>query len=339
MLLITGGVGFIGSHTVVEALRAGRKVVILDNLSIGRREVVQGIIAAAKSAEVTFIEGDCRDAKLVDRVFGEHRIRAVIHFAALKAVRESIDKPLEYHDNNVNGLAVVLAAMLKHGVKDLVFSSSAAVYGTPQSLPLSESHPLSVVNSPYGFSKLVGEKLIGDFVKANPSLRATLLRYFNPVGADASGEIGEFPQGYPNNLVPYLIQVAAGLRDKLTVYGRDYDTPDGTCVRDFIHVSDLAEAHLAALAWQQKQPEGTVDAFNVGTGQGNSLIELIQAFEKVSARPLAHDFGERRAGDVAMLYADVKKIQTTLGWKTKRTLEDAMRSAWVWSQKLSQLAK
>ncbi len=338
MLLVTGGVGFIGSHTVVEALRAGHKVVILDNLAIGRREVVEGIRAAARAGEVTFIEGDCRDAATLERLFGAFPVSAVIHFAALKAVRESIDKPLEYHDNNVNGLAVMLAAMLKHGIKDLVFSSSAAVYGTPKSLPIAETHPLSVVNSPYGFSKLVGEKLIADFVKANPMLRAVLLRYFNPVGADASGFIGEFPQGYPNNLVPYLIQVAAGLREKLTVYGRDYDTPDGTCVRDFIHVSDLAEAHLAALGWLQKQNAGTVDAFNVGTGKGNSLIELIQAFESVSGRPLAHEFGARREGDVATLYGDVTKIETTLAWKATRSLQDAMRSAWVWSQTLAKRA-
>jgi UDP-glucose 4-epimerase len=335
MLLITGGLGYIGSHTAVEALRAGSQVVIVDNLVNSRRNVLHGIHEAA-AASVYFFEGDCRDATVLDTIFAQYTITSVIHFAALKAVRESFDRPLEYYQNNIEGLLTVLAAMRRHGVRDLVFSSSAAVYGSPAELPVAETHPLSLMNSPYGFTKIVGEKIIGDFVKANASMRAVVLRYFNPIGADSSGAIGEYPQGIPNNLVPYIIQVAARIRDKLTVYGSDYDTPDGTCIRDFIHVSDLAGAHLKALSWMTQQPAGVVEVFNVGTGTGRSVLDLIVAFEAASGQPLTHDFGPRRSGDIAQLFADVAKIEAAIGWKAQRTVDDAMKSAWLWAKRLDQ---
>lgn len=333
MLLITGGLGFIGSHTTVEALRAGHHVVILDNLSNAGVPVLEGIRRAA-SGRVIFVEGDCRNTALVTSLLTEHGVTGVIHFAALKAVAESIQMPLEYYDNNLNGLASVLRAMRDAKISQFIFSSSAAVYGIPQKLPIDENHPLSVANSPYGFTKLAGEKIISDWVTSGVKLNAILLRYFNPIGADHTGEIGELPNGIPNNLMPYLIQVAAGKRDKLTVFGRDYDTPDGTCVRDFIHVSDLARAHLVALGWLDGKALAAPEIFNLGTGQGHSVLELIQAFEKASAQKLNYEFGPRRVGDTAVLYADPARAERVLNWRAEKTFADAVATSWRWAEQL-----
>ena len=332
MLLITGGLGFIGSHTAVEALRAGYDVLILDNLRNARRDVIGGIQRAA-SGRVGFVEGDCRAAALLEKVFTRHEISAVIHFAALKAVSESIDKPLEYYANNLDGLISVLAAAGRKSIRNFVFSSSAAVYGIPQKIPITENHPLSIENTPYGFSKLVAEKIITDFVQAKGEMQVVLLRYFNPIGADASGAIGESPSGVPNNLMPYLIQVASGEQEKLSVFGRDYPTEDGTCIRDFIHITDLAQAHLKALQWVAGREPSAPEVFNIGTGRGHSVLELIHAFERVNGVKLNYEFGPRRAGDNPILYADITKAKHILGWNPVLSIDDAVRDSWRWANR------
>lgn len=333
MILITGGTGFIGSHTAVELITAGEDVVLFDNLVNSNASVCEGIqkITGKKPG---FVEGDVRDETALTRLFQKYPIDAIIHFAALKAVPESFVKPVEYYENNVISLIRLLQAGAKHNVKKIVFSSSAAVYGASARLPIREDEPLSLVNSPYGMTKIICEKILADYARTDSAMRVVSLRYFNPVGAHTSGLIGELPQGTPNNLVPYLIQVAAGLREKLTVYGKDYPTPDGTCVRDFIHVTDLAQAHVAALAWLSTAPGNEPGVFNIGTGKGTSVLELIRTFENVSGRKLKLEFGERRAGDVAQLYADAAKAMAQLKWQPKLTLDAAMLGAWKWAEAL-----
>lgn len=333
MILITGGTGFIGSHSAVELISAGKQVVLVDNLVNSNAAVLDGI-QKITGKRPEFIQGDVRDEKVLANLFQKYPVDSIIHFAALKAVPESFAKPVEYYENNVISLVRLLQVAVQHNVKKFVFSSSAAVYGAKAKLPIREDEPLSLENSPYGMTKIICEKILTDYARTNPEFAVVSLRYFNPVGAHPSGLIGELPQGVPNNLVPYLIQVAAGLREKLIVFGKDYATPDGTCVRDFVHVTDLAQAHVAALDWLSTAAGKTGGLFNIGTGKGTSVLELIRTFENVSGRKLSIEFGPRRAGDVAELYADATKATTHLKWQPRLTLDEAMLGAWKWAEAL-----
>jgi UDP-glucose 4-epimerase len=326
MILVTGGTGYIGSHTVVELLAAGHEVAILDNLSNSRHEVVDRIEKIAGRRPV-FVEGDIRDADLLDTLFARHTFSAVIHFAGLKAVGESVSKPLEYYENNVHGSMALFSAMQRHGVKRLVFSSSATVYGDPDSLPIREDAPLRATN-PYGRTKLMIEEILRDIVQANPEWQVAILRYFNPIGAHRSGLIGEAPNGIPNNLLPYVAQVATGKLARLSVFGGDYPTADGTGVRDYIHVVDLALGHLKALDYLNTH--AGLHAYNLGTGKGYSVLEIVQAFEQASGRKVPYEVTARRPGDIASCYADPEKASTELGWKAERGLGEMCADAWRW---------
>ncbi|HSI22699.1 MAG TPA: UDP-glucose 4-epimerase GalE [Methylophilaceae bacterium] len=326
MILVTGGTGYIGSHTVVELLSAGHEVVILDNLSNSRREVL-GCIEKITGKYPAFVEGDMRDAALLDDLFTRHHFSAVIHFAGLKAVGESVSKPLEYYENNVYGSMVLFRAMAKHGVKHLVFSSSATVYGDPASLPVKEDALLQAIN-PYGRTKLMIEEMLADIVLANPDWHIATLRYFNPIGAHKSGLIGEAPNGIPNNLLPYVAQVATGTLEYLSVFGSDYSTPDCTGVRDFIHVVDLARGHLKALDFLKSH--SGLHVYNLGTGQGYSVLEIVRAFEKASGKAVPYNFVERRPGDIASCYANADKAFTELRWKAELGLDEMCTDAWRW---------
>jgi UDP-glucose 4-epimerase len=326
MILVTGGTGYIGSHTVVELLAAGHEVAILDNLSNSRHEVVDRIEKIAGRRPV-FVEGDIRDADLLDTLFARHTFSAVIHFAGLKAVGESVSKPLEYYENNVHGSMALFSAMQRHGVKRLVFSSSATVYGDPDSLPIREDAPLRATN-PYGRTKLMIEEILRDIVQANPEWQVAILRYFNPIGAHRSGLIGEAPNGIPNNLLPYVAQVATGKLARLSVFGGDYPTADGTGVRDYIHVVDLALGHLKALNYLNTH--AGLHAYNLGTGKGYSVLEIVQAFEQASGRKVPYEVTARRPGDIASCYADPEKASTELGWKAERGLGEMCADAWRW---------
>lgn len=328
MILVTGGTGYIGSHTCVALAQAGHAVVLLDNLSnssiavLDRLETLCGV-------RPSFVQGDIRDAALLDKVFAQQPIRAVIHFAGLKAVGESIEQPLEYYDNNVSGTLQLLAAMRRAKVTSFVFSSSATVYGNPASMPVREDFPRSATN-PYGRSKLIVEDILADLQQAEPAWRIARLRYFNPVGAHESGLIGEDPQGVPNNLMPYIAQVAAGRRDCLNVWGDDYPTPDGTGVRDYIHVMDLAAGHIAALDYLDRC--GGLLTANLGTGRGFSVLEMVHAFERASGRRVAYRMAPRRPGDIAQCWADPGFALQALGWQAKRGLEQMCADAWRWQQ-------
>ncbi|MYM98497.1 UDP-glucose 4-epimerase GalE [Duganella vulcania] len=325
-ILVTGGMGYIGSHTVVELLAAGHEVVALDNLSNAKASVQERVERIA-GKPFTFVEGDVRDRAALEAVFATHRIDSVIHFAGLKAVGESVEQPLRYYDNNVTGSLVLFECMAQAGVKSLVFSSSATVYGDPASVPILEHFPLSATN-PYGRSKLMIEEMLRDLYKADPSWSIALLRYFNPVGAHESGLIGEEPNGIPNNLVPYIAQVADGRRERLSVYGGDYPTPDGTGLRDYIHVVDLALGHLATLS---KLATGAgIFTYNLGTGRGNSVLEMVRAFEAASGRPVPYQVVARRAGDIAACYADASLAERELGWKAQRNVEQMCADSWRW---------
>ncbi|MQA19988.1 UDP-glucose 4-epimerase GalE [Rugamonas rivuli] len=325
-ILVTGGMGYIGSHTVVELLAAGHEVVALDNLSNAKASVQQRVERIAGKS-FTFVDADVRDRAAVEAVFAAHRIDSVIHFAGLKAVGESVEQPLRYYDNNVTGSLVLFECMAKAGVKSLVFSSSATVYGDPASVPILEHFPLSATN-PYGRSKLMIEEMLRDLYKADPSWRIALLRYFNPVGAHASGLIGEEPNGIPNNLVPYIAQVADGSRERLSVYGSDYPTPDGTGLRDYIHVVDLALGHLATLS--KLATSAGIFTYNLGTGRGNSVLEMVRAFEAASGRPVPYQLVARRPGDIAACYADASLAERELGWKAQRNVEQMCADSWRW---------
>lgn len=330
-ILVTGGSGFIGSHTCVELIDAGHTIVILDNFSNSDKSVVEKIETISGS-HVQLVDADVRDSHaLIDALKHSH-IDAVIHFAALKAVGESLLKPLEYYENNVYGLITLLMAMRETGVSQLIFSSSATVYGNPDSLPITEDFPLKPATNPYGASKQMCEQIITDTCRSG-ALRAVMLRYFNPIGAHPSGLIGELPIGTPNNLVPYVAQTAAGIRSKLTIYGGDYDTPDGTGVRDFIHVVDLAKAHVKALDYLQNE-DITVDAFNIGTGRGASVLELIRTFETVNDIKVPYEIGPRRDGDIASCYASASKAEEKLHWKAEIDLKTALKDTWRWQQNL-----
>lgn len=331
-ILVTGGTGYIGSHTCVELACAGHDVVIVDNLSNSKR----GIIARLEQitgCQFAFVELDVRDRAALETVFVQHEIEAVIHFAGLKAVGESVDQPLRYYDNNVEGSLVLFETMAKFGVKTLVFSSSATVYGNPESVPIYEHFPLRATN-PYGRSKLMVEDILRDIAVADPTMQIALLRYFNPVGAHESGMIGEDPNGIPNNLLPFIAQVADGRRDALSVFGQDYPTPDGTGVRDYIHVVDLAIGHVKMLEKLSSGPG--LHTINLGTGRGYSVLEMVRAFEKASGVSIPLRFAPRRAGDIAQCYADVSLAEYILGWKAERQLEQICVDAWRWQSTLLQ---
>ncbi|MBG14095.1 MAG: UDP-glucose 4-epimerase GalE [Alcanivorax sp.] len=325
-VLVTGGAGYIGSHTVLLLLEAGRRVLVLDNLSNSSRESLERV-AAITGKRAEFVEGDIRDTALLDRLFQEHRIGSVIHFAGLKAVGESVAQPLRYYDCNVTGSLRLLEAMDRAGVRHLVFSSSATVYGDPASVPIREDFPLSATN-PYGATKLHIEDMLRDLHRADPRWSVALLRYFNPVGAHESGRIGEDPNGEPNNLMPYVAQVAVGKREQLRVFGDDYDTPDGTGVRDYIHVMDLAEGHLAALDALAR--DGGLITTNLGTGRGYSVLEMVRAFAAASGREVRYQIAERRPGDVASCYADPAHAKKVLGWEAKRGIDTMCADHWRW---------
>ncbi|HEX9174220.1 MAG TPA: UDP-glucose 4-epimerase GalE [Telluria sp.] len=323
-ILVTGGMGYIGSHTVVELLNAGHEVLVVDNLS-NSQPVVQQRVEKIAGKTFEFEEADIRDRAALERIFGAHQIGAVIHFAGLKAVGESVAQPLRYYDNNVNGSVMLFETMARFGVKTLVFSSSATVYGDPASVPILEDFPLSATN-PYGRSKLMIEDILRDLIKAEPDWRIALLRYFNPVGAHESGLIGEEPNGIPNNLVPYIAQVANGQREKLSVFGGDYPTPDGTGLRDYIHVVDLAIGHVKTL---DKLATGTgVVTYNLGTGRGNSVLEMVRAFEQACGRPIAYQVVDRRPGDIAKCYADPTRAREELGWVAERDVAQMCADSW-----------
>jgi UDP-glucose 4-epimerase len=326
-VLVTGGAGFIGSHTTVALQQAGYRVVVLDNLCNSSASVLARV-ERITAARPEFIQGDIRNAALLDELFAAQRIDAILHFAGLKAVGESTQKPLEYYDNNVHGSINLLQAAGRAAVRTFVFSSSATVYGDPQRLPLAEDHPRSATN-PYGHSKLVVEDILESLYRAEAGWRIARLRYFNPVGAHPSGLIGEAPQGVPNNLMPYVAQVARGARPRLQVFGDDYDTPDGTGVRDYIHVMDLAQGHVAALRHCEKQRQNLLSV-NLGTGRGYSVLEMVRAFEKASGRPVPYDIVARRPGDIAACWADTDLAAAELGWRAGLGIDEMCADAWRW---------
>lgn len=325
-VLVTGGAGYIGSHTTVELLNAGHQVVCIDNFMNSKYEAVRRV-EKITGKKVKFYEGDIRDRAILDKIFTENKIDSVINFAGLKAVGESCAMPLEYYENNINGLLVLAFAMRDHNVKNLVFSSSATVYGKPKSVPIKEDFPLSTSN-PYGSTKLFIEYILKDLYKADPTFNIAILRYFNPVGAHESGLIGEDPKGIPNNLCPYITQVAVGKREYLGVFGDDYDTHDGTGVRDFIHVVDLAKGHVLAVNKLAENPGLVI--VNLGTGQGYSVLDMVKAFEKVVGKPIPYKIMPRRPGDIDECYADPTLAKEVLGFKAEKTLDDMCRDAMRW---------
>lgn len=336
-ILLTGGAGFIGSHTAVALIDAGYDVVIADNL-YNSSPVVIDRIEEITGRRPIFYKADVTDASQLEAVFRDHDIDGVVHFAGYKAVGESVEKPVEYYRNNIDSALTTLEVMREHGVGNLVFSSSATVYGEENSCPLMETMPKGSCSNPYGWTKSMIEQIYMDAAKATDSLSIVLLRYFNPIGAHGSGLIGEDPKGIPNNLMPFITQVAVGKRPELTVFGDDYDTPDGTCRRDYIHVMDLAEGHVKALEYAANKRCGTdgsneAAVFNLGTGTPYSVLEVIHAFEKASDMKLPHRIGPRRDGDLADVWADVKKAKEELGWEAHRDLEDMCRDSWNWQSK------
>ena len=329
-ILVTGGAGFIGSHTVVELQNAGYDVVVLDNLSNSSEKSLERV-EKITGKPVKFYKKDILDREGLNEVFEKEDIDSCIHFAGLKAVGESVVKPWEYYENNIAGTLTLVDVMRKHGVKNIIFSSSATVYGDPAIIPITEECPKGQCTNPYGWTKSMLEQILTDIQKADQEWNVVLLRYFNPIGAHKSGLIGENPNGIPNNLMPYITQVAIGRREKLTVFGNDYDTPDGTGVRDYIHVVDLAEGHLCAIQYA-KQHTGC-EIFNLGTGRGVSVLEMVNTFSEVNHVPVPYVIGPRRAGDLATVYADPAKAKTVLGWEAKKTVADMCRDSWNWQSK------
>ncbi|CAK7192565.1 UDP-glucose 4-epimerase [Commensalibacter sp. Nvir] len=327
-ILVTGGSGYIGSHTCVELIDQGYEPIIVDNLC-NSKEVVTDRIKEISGKRPKFYLGDIRNQTILEKIFNENEIDSVIHFAGLKAVGESVTKPLEYYDNNIYGSLVLLKAMKKANVKKIIFSSSATVYGTQPIIPYVETMQTGEPTQPYGRSKLFIEKILQDLFKAEKNWSITLLRYFNPVGAHSSGLIGEDPQGIPNNLMPYITQVAIGKRPSLAVFGNDYNTPDGTCVRDYIHVMDLAKGHVAAL---NNNNANNIQIFNLGSGKGTSVLEVISAFETVFGKKLPWHFAPRREGDLPAYWANADKAKQIMGWQTKLQLEDMVKDSWNWQR-------
>lgn len=325
-ILVTGGAGYIGSHTLIELINNNFEVVVIDNLANSSRESLRRV-EQITGHEIPFIEADVRDQSALDDIFTTYDIDSVIHFAGLKAVGESVAKPLEYYDNNLVSTMTLLEAMREHNVKQLVFSSSATVYGSPSELPLRETSTVGVgLTNPYGKTKYMIEQIIQDYCAADPAFEATILRYFNPIGAHQSGQIGEDPNGIPNNLLPYVAQVAVGKLQSVGVFGDDYDTPDGTGVRDYIHVVDLARGHVAAL----QHMKAGASIYNLGTGSGTSVLEIIKAFSKACGRDLPYEIKPRRAGDIATCYADCSKAERELGWRAELSIEQACADSWRW---------
>lgn len=326
-VLVTGGMGYIGSHTCVQMIEAGMEPIIIDNLCNAKVEVLSRI-EALTGKQPTFYQGDVRDEAFLDSVFAKHEIQAVIHFAGLKAVGESVVKPLEYYDNNVNGSLVLARSMRKAGVKSIVFSSSATVYGDPDIVPITEDSPTGATTNPYGRSKYMVEECLSDLFNAENDWSITLLRYFNPVGAHPSGTMGEDPQGIPNNLMPFIAQVAVGRREKLSVFGNDYPTPDGTGVRDYIHVMDLADGHIAAL--KAVGEKSGLHIYNLGTGKGSSVLEMVEAFGAACGKPVPYELCPRRPGDIAECWASTEKAERDLGWKATRSVAEMTVDTWLW---------
>ena len=329
-ILVTGGAGYIGSHTCVELLNAGYDVVVADNLYNSSKKAVDRV-EQITGKKLKFYEVDLLDQPKVKEIFDKEEIEAVIHFAGLKAVGESVHKPLEYYNNNITGTLILCDEMRKHGVKNIVFSSSATVYGDPAQIPITEKCPKGEITNPYGRTKGMLEQILTDLHTADPEWNVMLLRYFNPIGAHESGLIGEDPKGIPNNLVPYIAQVAIGKLDHLNVFGNDYDSPDGTCVRDYIHVVDLADGHVKALDKLSKE-QGGVWIYNLGTGVGYSVLDVINAFEEANNLKINYVFKERRAGDVPQCYADSSKAERELGWKAKYGIREMCEDSWRWQK-------
>ena len=334
-ILVTGGLGFIGSHTVVELQKEGFDVVIIDDCSNASERVLDGIVAITGQLPL-FEKLDLKAREKVEDFFTRHNdIEGVIHFAASKAVGESVKKPLLYYENNIGTLVYILKELSKKEKASFIFSSSCTVYGQADEMPITEDAPVKPAESPYGNTKQIGEEVISDTCKVNKNLNAISLRYFNPMGAHPSTEIGELPIGVPQNLVPFITQTAAGLREQLSVFGDDYPTEDGTCIRDYIHVVDLAKAHVVALQrLLQGRNDANYEVFNLGTGKGSSVMEVIQSFERVSGKKLNYKIVDRRPGDITEAYADTTKANNVLGWKARSTLDEAMKSAWDWEQKI-----
>ena len=334
-ILVTGGTGYIGSHTAVELINSGYEVVIIDNLSNSNRDVLEGI-KRITGVMPEFFEADCTDMGTLNALFEKHPdIKGIINFAASKAVGESMTKPVLYYRNNLNTLMNLLDIMPRYGVKGIVFSSSCTVYGEPDENPVTESSPIKKATSPYGNTKQISEEIITDVINAGAPFKSIILRYFNPVGAHPSAEIGELPNGVPQNLIPYLTQTAIGIRKELSVFGDDYNTPDGSCIRDFINVVDLAKAHVVAIERMlEDRSEAKIEIFNLGTGNGLSVLQLIDAFEKATGVKVPHKIVGRRSGDIEKVWADPSYANTVLGWKADTPIEDTMLSAWNWQKKL-----
>lgn len=334
-ILVTGGTGFIGSHTTVELQNAGYEVVIIDNLSNSNEEVLDGIEHITGKRPV-FVKGDCTDLSTLRKLFEDNPgIEGIIDFAASKAVGESMHKPILYYRNNLNILLNLLDLMPEYGVKAFVFSSSCTVYGEPDQNPITEDAPIKKATSPYGETKQVGEDIIHDVVNSGAPIKAIILRYFNPIGAHPSAEVGELPNGVPQNLIPYLTQTAIGIRKELSIFGDDYDTPDGSCIRDFINIVDLAKAHVKALdRMLENKNDESLEYFNIGTGEGLSVLQLLDAFQRATGVEVPHKIVGRREGDIVKIWADPSKANKVLGWKAETPIEDTMLSAWNWQKKL-----
>jgi len=333
-ILVTGGMGYIGSHTAVELIETGYKVVIVDNLSNSNKKVLKGITEIT-GKKPKFVEADCRDAAKINKIFFMYRPAAVIHFAASKAVGESVTEPLKYYENNINSLINILSAMRKYKTKHLVFSSSCTVYGQAEKLPVTEQSPRKEATSPYGNTKRICEDIIRDCVSAFQDINAIALRYFNPIGAHPSALIGELPNGVPNNLIPFVTQTAAGIRPELSIFGNDYNTPDGSCIRDYINVVDLAKAHIMAVGRMLLNcMKNSYEVFNIGTGKGVSTLEIVRTFEKANGLKLKYKITGRREGDIEAIWADPTYANNELSWYARTPLEDTLRSAWQWQQHL-----
>ena len=334
-ILVTGGAGYIGSHTLIELYKAGHTAVVVDNLSNSNPESLRRVADIIGVPEIPFYRVDIRDREGLEKVFAKHKLDACIHFAGLKAVGESVEKPWEYYENNIGGTLVLVDVMRKHGCKNIIFSSSATVYGDPAEIPITESCPKGQCTNPYGWTKSMLEQVLMDIQKADPEWNVVLLRYFNPVGAHQSGRIGENPNGIPNNLMPYITQVAVGKRKELGVFGNDYPTPDGTGVRDFIHVCDLAAAHVAALKCFTNaltHSHNNTFIYNIGTGKGYSVLDMVKAFVRVNGVEVPYSIKPRRAGDIATCYCDPSKAEAEIGWKARYGLEDMVRDSWNWQR-------
>lgn len=331
-ILLTGGAGYIGSHTAVELIQQNFEIVIVDDLSRSEARIIEGI-ENITNQRVNFYKGDCNDSLFLDNVFKKESIDSLIHFAAYKSVNESVDEPLLYYQNNLGSMINLLSAMKKHQMNKFIFSSSCTVYGQPDAMPVDENAPFKKAESPYGATKQMCERILEDTVNSNSNLKVISLRYFNPVGAHPSSLIGELPIGAPTNLVPYITQTAAGVREKLTVFGDDYDTADGSCVRDFIDVDDLAKAHVQAIKSIEKI-SGRYETFNLGTGRGETVLQIVKKFEEVTGVKLNYQIGARRAGDIEKIFANPAKAKEILGWQTKKSIGDSLLNAWNWEKKV-----